>query len=347
MLSIEIFKWLDDRLHNCKFDLASSGVPGYDLAQISLDNELLSIGYEETRKLFVKKLSHLYGVHEENVIPVNGGSEAIFLAASYQKLSSRRTVIPVPEYEPIFKVPEFIGQNTLKVQINNLLSVLNTGDSIMMTSPNNPEGAIRATGKLMDFINDNNGSVKYVSETFSDFASFDAPKTIFKPNRGIITSDTLTKFYGLSDVRCGWMIADDDAILQLKTIKNMMNVKNSIYSLAAGLYALNHRDIFASRARKLIDENRKIVNAFLERCGITEPARRLNSTTIFLRYKGGDDSLMLASKIFSETGVLVTPGIYFGEDHALRIGYTAEPEKLIEGLDQLQKFLRKNVKELR
>ncbi|MGC8505269.1 MAG: pyridoxal phosphate-dependent aminotransferase [Thermoplasmata archaeon] len=343
MLDIEIFNWLDDRLSSCRYDLASSGVPRYSLRNIAVDAGTIDLGYEEIRNRFTNKLAEMYGVRQENVIPVNGGSEAIYLAASFLKLNSSRTVIPVPEYEPVIRAPEFIGQDTIKVGTQDIESVLKGGDSIMMTSPNNPEGTIKASGYLMDFIRSSNGSVKYVSETFSDFASWSSPKTIYRKDRGIITSGTLTKFYGLSDLRTGWMIADPDVIKELKKIKNVINVKNSVYSLAAGLYALNNRDIFVSVARNLILENRKIMSAFLENAGTTDPERRLNSTTVFMRYRGREDSITLASRLFQQTGILVTPGKYFGEDHAFRIGYTTDPGKLAEALDILQKFLKSNV----
>ena len=343
MLDIEIFNWLDDRLSSCRYDLASSGVPRYSLKNIPVDVETLDLGYEEVRNRFIGKLSEIYGVHPENVIPVNGGSEAIYLAASFLKLNSTRTVIPVPEYEPVIRVPEFIGQDTIKVRTQDLKSVLKGGDSIMMTSPNNPEGTVKASGYLMDFIRSSNGSLKYVSETFSDFANWSSPRTIYRKDLGIITSGTLTKFYGLSDLRTGWIIADPDVIKEMKKIKDMINVKNSIYSLAAGNYALSNRDIFVSRARNLILGNRKIMSEFLEKAGITDSEKRLNSTTVFLRYKGRDDSITLAFRIFQQKGILVTPGKYFGEDHAFRIGYTTDPKKLAEALDILQKFLKTNV----
>jgi len=70
-------------------------------------------------------------------------------------------------------------------------------------------------------------------------------------------------------------------------------------------------------------------------------------TTAFLRFhrEGKDvDCDILCEKIVKETGVLWAPGSVFGKEFRsyVRIGFVCETNVLIEGLDKVKAWMKKN-----
>ena len=337
---MKMFHWLETKLPTTRYDLASSGMPSqgrnamYGLLPESGD----PLDYEETLAQFTRVLSGIYGVKESQIIPVNGGTEAILIATWFLGSRCRRLLVPVPEYEPMLEVPRYLGLNVMEYPGNVLNIGVGEGDGVMLTSPNNPSGMILYNEDLQHKLGERSGTYAYISETYSDFISIDRAETIFRPGKKMICSNTLTKFYGMSPLRLGWMFTDEENIELLQQIKNCISPDVSIFSLSAAVRVLRDRKHYAETCRKRISENRKILKDFLYETGIGQHEAAMNSSSVFMGYGGSENSTEFCARMVKETGVLTMPGEYFGVDRHFRLGYTSSPKTFSEGLERIREF---------
>jgi aspartate/methionine/tyrosine aminotransferase len=330
-----LFSWVLDLGPKAKYNLSSSGLSEPDLSEMGVETAYHDYGPEKNdhfRELeFVEEVAALYGVEPENVVPTAGASEAIFLV--YSTLGAGcRALVPLPNYPAMFTVPKALG---LEVS-SNLTSSRGSGVIIGLTDPNNP------TGRLLDESTTDRvakGTVVFVNETYKGFAS--GPQTtVFGKVPGAVVCSTMTKFFGLGRLRVGWVVADKQSSKRLLYAKWAVSGHDSEYSLWIATQVLRNRQRFTDRAGKLLSTNTKLVRKFLaETKGVS--AEMGKTPFCLVRYRNGPNSIALARALFAKTGVLVSPGDFFGAPKTFRLCFTADEETLDLGLEELSKVFNR------
>lgn len=336
----KLFDWILSLGPTARYNLTSSGLTEPDLRGMGVDTsfERFAAERDEHEKVFGETIARLYGVEPENVVLTSGGSEAIFLAYSVFGTGGGAAV-PLPNYPPMFTVPQSLG---MKVQ--SALEPASRARSAIfgLTDPNNPTGRRLeedAVGRLIDSAA-RGGATVYVNETYSEFAFPRRPWTHFGRADNVVTSNTMTKFYGLGRLRVGWILAGRPLARKLLYAKWGVSGHDSSYSLWIAAQVLRRRTKFVERARKIYAKNAELVRRFLEETkGISS---ELGVTPFCLvRYRGDLDSVPLCRKILGRTGVLVAPGDFFGGPRAFRLCFTTDERTLRSGLAALSGFFNK------
>jgi aspartate/methionine/tyrosine aminotransferase len=286
---------------------------------------------------FAEEVAKLYRVEPENVVLTAGASESIFLAYSVFG-HGRRAVVPLPNYPPMFTVPQSLGARVS----NSLHGTGAEGTIIGLTDPNNPTGRSldsRTIEDVMDSIK-TAGAMVFVNETYRDFTFSREPQTDFGRTPDVITCNTMTKFYGLGRLRVGWILADKKKARKLLYAKWAVSGHDSEYSLWIATQVLRKRTRFVERARRIHSANIRLVREFLD--GMDGISAELGVAPFCLvHYMKGLDSISLARIIFEKTGALVAPGDFFGAPGAFRLCFTADERTLREGLNALSDFLKR------
>jgi aspartate/methionine/tyrosine aminotransferase len=154
-----------------------------------------------------------------------------------------------------------------------------------------------------------------------------------------ITTNSLTKVYGLSGLRCGWVLARPVLAEKLWRLNDLFGVIPAHPAERLSCIALRHLDAIADDARRLLKTNGELLNAFFASQDKLDWLPHRFGTTSFPRLKlGSVDELcqLLAAKY--ETSVV--PGRFFEMPQHLRIGIGGETDALREGLDRLGSALR-------
>ena len=76
-------------------------------------------------------------------------------------------------------------------------------------------------------------------------------------------TSSLTKAYGLSGLRCGWVVADPDLARRMWRLNDLFGVIPAHPAERLSVVALDHLDRVAERARRILEANTDGVNAFL------------------------------------------------------------------------------------
>lgn len=336
---MKTFDWIGKYRDSCKYDLSRN-----ELIEQDLDSLGIETSYEEYLKennpdnYFRETVADLYKVESRNVIPTIGGTEAIFLASGFLSSISSRILVPIPEYEPIIVVPKALGTQVVLETDEKITSVSSKDDSAMLTSPGNPVGLPRE--ETFEAIAGNLGreSRIYVDETFTEYKFKKTPDSLFHSDERALASGTMTKFFGLTKLRTGWVLAHDSDVGNVMKVKNMTSAHNPKYPLWLAANVLHKRDSFAGIIRKMLDSNLPVAEKFVENFDFLNWKKPETAPFGFVRYDMDVDSEKMCEDIYAKTGILLVPGSYFGVERGFRLCFFQPPEITKTAIEILSEY---------
>lgn len=298
-----------------------------------------------------------YGVHPEQVVVTAGATHANFLAAAAAlDLADRgnrpeRVVVESPGYEPLVKTPEMLGAEVTRFERprpDYPLDPDRVGDAaaeaeaalVTVTNRHNPSGRLsdRETLDAAAAAARDAGGRLLVDEVYAPYAPERREgETAFggvtaAGLEGAVVTGSLTKFFGLGDVRLGWLIADREFVAAARRAWRHVPAVAGL-SRAVGMRALYGADDLAARSRDLLRENAAALRAFVDRRGDVSGTVFEGNTFAFLDAEGFDGDEVTAAAW--EQGVLVAPGRFFGDPRRVRISLGRDPESTRSALAAL------------
>jgi aspartate/methionine/tyrosine aminotransferase len=166
-------------------------------------------------------------------------------------------------------------------------------------------------------------------------AMFDrAPHSAFHLGDQFIVTGSLTKAYGLSGLRCGWVLADPELAEKMWRLTDLFGVIPAHAAERLSVVALDNLDRIASRAQSLIKTNRAVLDAFLDSRSDLQIARPEFGTVVFPRLVRGNVE-QLCRLLRDKYETTVVPGRFFEMPDHFRIGIGCDAEVLKGGLERL------------
>jgi aspartate/methionine/tyrosine aminotransferase len=332
-----------------RFDLTASGVPAYPLRDlpVALDDLELSgpggYGYAPLREAIAAR----YGVPAACVVQAAGTSMGFHLVMAALAGPGDEVLVEHPWYEPLPAVARFLGATVTRFERPHDAGYAVDPEAVarqltprtrlvVLTNLHNPSGALvdedalRAVGEAAERI----GARVLVDEVYLD-ALFDAaPRSAFHLGPPFVTTSSLTKVYGLSGLRCGWVFAEPALADRLWRLTELYANVGVHVAERLGVAAFRHLDRIAARTRALLDANRAALSVFLDARGDLDVRVPVLGTTAFPRLPVSDSEAFCAwLREGYETAVV--PGRFFGAPGCVRIGLGAEPAAFTEGLARL------------
>jgi aspartate/methionine/tyrosine aminotransferase len=352
VMNSEYMKWAKTRAHG-KYNLAVSGVAPYPLSELPVKIEDLEIngesayGYEPLQKALAAKC----GVETKCVVAAVGTSLANFLVMAATIEAGDEVLIEQPAYDPLLSVAGYLraeirrfqrdAANGFQIDLRDLeRSITSRTRLIVLTNLHNPSNAytdeetLRQIGEIARSL----GARVLVDEVYLDAMFERAPRSSFHLGREFVVTTSLTKAYGLSGLRCGWILAEPDLA---KKLWGLIDLTIGIPAHPAELLsciALANLEQIAARARALLETNRALLDRFLDQRDDLATYRPGVGTVVFPRLKsGGVDALCDLLREKYETSIV--PGRFFEMPDHFRLGYAGAPEMFAEGIQRLDKVL--------
>src|SRR5271166_878981 len=332
-----------------KFNLAASGIMSYPLAELPVRLEDLEIngtdsyGYTPLQE----RLANLNGVPPECVVAAAGTSMANHLAMAATVEPGDEVLVEHPTYELLVSVSQYLGASVRYFQRRMEDGFLIDPEEverqitprtklIAITNLHNPSGALVDEGTLRavgDIAKHNNAFV-LVDEVYLE-AMFDRrPRPALHLGEHFLVTSSLTKAYGLSGLRCGWVLAAPELAQRMWHINDLYGVNAAHPAELLSVIALDNLDRVAARAKHLLETNRRTQDAFLASRSDLEYHRPEFGTIIFPKLsRGRVDELYRWLTERYETSVV--PGKFFDMPQHFRVGIGGDPEMTREGLNRL------------
>lgn len=339
-----------------KLKLDANECKNYLLDEKSLEEFFKTVLLEEEFNIYPDSdalklklaLAQYYNVNSENLILGNGSSEMIHLLFSTycEKNDIILTFSPNFSMYDVYsriceakleKINTFTASSKLGFVQDIALLIERAHDLnpkiILLCNPNNPTGSIISISDIEKIALSFPDTLVAVDEAYADFANVSAINLISKYNN-IVVLRTLSKAFGLADIRTGMIIADEKIILQLQISKAPYNLNGISQKLA--IYALENKE----RVSKYISEvntERESLSQFLQakikQYDLEETFKIYPSNTNFIFLKS--ENLNLVQKLAEKSIAIRDFSSDIKAHYRISIGDQAENKILKQALSNI------------
>jgi aspartate/methionine/tyrosine aminotransferase len=336
-----------------RFNLAVSGVLDYPLADLPIKIEDLAIGGTGPYgfRPLMERLAKKTGAPVENIVYTFGTSMANFLALSALIHPGDEVLIERPTYDPLLTILDHLrarvsrferrADHGFRIGLGEIERKITPETRlIVLCNLHNPSSALtddetmRQVGEMAAKV----GARVLVDEVYLE-TLFDRPwRSAFHLGPNFVVTSSLTKAYGLSGIRCGWILADPGLVHRMWQIVDFTYGSPVHPAECMAVVALDHLDSIGARARSLLDTNRALLNDFLrQHSEILCDASQLG-TTVFPRLRHGNaEKFVNLLRTHFETSAV--PGEFFELSQHFRIGICGSTETVRGGLEAMDPAL--------
>ena len=343
-----------DYMHWAKFKkpvryaLTTSEVPHFRMDSLPLRLvELDMDGASHPRYAPLReRIGQRYGASVKQVVTADGTSMANFLAMASLIEPGDEVLVERPTYEPMLGAASFLGANIKRFdrkpsdafRLDRAAieqSMTPNTRLIVITNLPKPSGALaeeaelRAVGDLAVKV----GVRVLVDEVYLDAAVPPRQSSVHLGPEFIITN-SLTKVYGLSGLRCGWILAEPKLAERMWRLNDLFGVNQAHQAERLACIAFDHLDDVLGKTPALLDGNRRRFNRFAAARDDLECMPAEHGITAFPRWSGGDTQC-LDDRLREAYDTSIVPGRWFEMPDHFRVGFGLPPEDFAECLTRL------------
>jgi aspartate/methionine/tyrosine aminotransferase len=293
----------------------------------------------------------------DQILLTTGCSGAYIVAARALLAAGDHALIEWPTYQPFTAVLDQFGLSYSTFDRTQPYGALDfdqlrarrrpTTRLIVLTHLHNPTGApllaadVAALVELLDAWD----AYAVIDQVFGDFID---PTPLALQHPRLITLNSLSKVYGLSSLRLGWILAAPSVVARLRPVHTLFENGASARAHAEASVVLDHYARYHRRALQVVTHNRRAVNDFYRQLlgeGHLATGWGVSSygCTAFFQLSAeraaGNDAAALCAWA-GQAGVQVVDGAFFGAADSVRVGFGGAPDAVRDGLATLAAALR-------
>ncbi|MFB6081549.1 MAG: pyridoxal phosphate-dependent aminotransferase [Halanaeroarchaeum sp.] len=351
---LSYLEWMSRRADAALFDLGTTGLVGDRGDERAIVPEpLAELPDAPAGATLENLLAQIYGVDPDRVLVTAGATHATFLAvaASLDETDGDHVAVERPAYEPLVGTPMGLGATVDQfdrgarggLDVASLRETLGDDTALaIVTNRHNPTGYLADEAELSAAAEAARtvDAPLLVDEVYAPYVTdpvdgpFGGPTAADLPN-GVVTG-SLTKFFGLGDLRIGWMVGPSDLVGRARQIAfHLPDVAGPSRILARR--ALVSRDELVDEQRAILAENHRALAEFVASRDDLAGTVHDGASFGFLEPRNSSvDDLVPAA--WNE-GVLVVPGRFFGDRERVRIAAGRAPTDVTISLRRLGQVL--------
>src|SRR5438067_6732804 len=339
-----------------RYNLATSGVGAFPLQELAVDLTKLEIngensyGYAPLQAAIAKH----HGVDLECVVESAGTSMANHLAMAAIIEPGDEVLIEHPAYGPILDVAYYLEANVKRFRRAEEKGwVVDPAEVrrcttpktrlIVITNLHNPTSALTRDSVLREIgdIARSVGAFVLVDEVYLDAVYEDTPRTSFHLGPEFVVTSSLTKVYGVSGLRCGWILARPELAWKMRRLDDLYSATPVYPAELLSVIAFQHLNLLREKARRIVDADRKLLRDFLVQQSALSAVWTDWGTTSFVhlsRTRRSNVDFFL-ERLHAEFETSAVPGRFFEMPDYFRIGMGVNTEMFAEGLSRISRAL--------
>jgi aspartate/methionine/tyrosine aminotransferase len=340
-----------------RFNLATSGVAPFPLRDLPVTLEELEINGDDSYGYapLQQAIAAHHGVDPECVVESAGTSMANHLAMAAIIEPGDEVLIERPAYGPILDVAEYLQANVKRFRRTEengwaidpaeiRRCVTPKTRLIVITNLHNPTSALTPESVLREIgdIARNIAALVLVDEVYLDAVYEDTPRTSFHLGPEFVVTSSLTKAYGVSGLRCGWILAQPDLAWKMRRLNDLYSATPVHPGELLSVAAFKYMGLLRERARRIVEADRKLLRDFLAQQSPISDVWTDWGTTSFLRLSRdrGSNADVFLERLHSTFDTSAVPGRFFEMPDHFRIGMGMNTEMFAEGLNRIGRALR-------
>ncbi|HEY1427336.1 MAG TPA: pyridoxal phosphate-dependent aminotransferase [Caulobacteraceae bacterium] len=346
-----------DYMHFAKYsadarcNLAASGVAGCDLADLGVTMDDLALhgvnagGYRP----LMERVAARFGVDPACVVMPGGGcSFANHLALAAMVAPGDEALVEAPTYELLTSLLGYLQARirtferrpdaAWRLDPERIAAAITPATRvIVLTNLHNPssaqadDAAIEQVAAAADRV----GAMVFIDEVYRELTFGDAEAaTSFREGGNVVVASSLTKAYGVSGLRCGWILAPAALAERMRRLNDLFGVHPPHVAERMAVVAFDRLAQLRARATASFETNRAAYRELLGAHPKLEQTIFDQGGSVFPRVVGeGGDAFFRRLTADYETSV--APGRFFGMPDYVRIGLGADPAMTREGLSRI------------
>lgn len=293
-----------------------------------------------------------YGVNVARVATAPGCSGANFFAFAALVRPGDDVLVEAPAYDPLLGALRMLGANVVRfprrwedgwaVDPDRVaLAMTPRTRLIVLTSPHNPTGVL-VDGATLDAIGEIAARADahvLVDEVYLDAVYENRPPPAATRGDVFITTNSLTKAYGLSGLRAGWTLASPAVTRAIRRARDVIDVIAPYPADRLAHLAFQHLHALEGRARTLIKPNLERLRTFVKSRPELDWIPPAGGTVAFIRLAGAKDTIDFADSLLREHHVAIVPGHFFDEPAFFRIAFGIAHGTFAAGLEAIGTML--------
>jgi hypothetical protein len=324
-----------------RFALTGSEVPHFRMDSLGIDVADLELdGASHPRYAPLREaIARRYGVAPDQVVAADGTSMANFLAMAALIEPGDEVLIEHPTYEPMLGVASFLGAQIKRFERKAphfrldpdavRAAMSDKTRLIALTNLHNPSGAVAEEAELRAIAE--LGSRVLIDEVYLDAAG---RRSAIHFGPEFVCTNSLTKVYGLSGLRCGWILAEPELAERMWRLNDLFGVNQAHPAERLARIAFERLDEVIGDTPAMLARNRSAFNAFVAGRDDLECMPAEHGITAFPRWAGGDTD-RLDALLRERYDTSVVPGRWFEMPEHFRVGFGYPTDVLEEGLRRL------------
>ncbi|SRR5690606_28778172 len=299
----------------------------------------------------MRALAERYEVAERRILPTTGATSGLSLVYRTFLAPGDRVLVETPGFDLFRDIGHALGAEVDHFHRRPWDFALDEAEIAAKITPrtrlvvlsdlHNPSGMLlqpEVIARVAEMAGAR-GAHLVVDEVYGDYASKAArPGSAALLSSNIIAISSLTKIFGLSTLRCGWVIADEKLLAPVREVSDQFEFGVSKLSHAVAALVLEQSARFEAYSRSIVANARPIIQRYLDlwrERGLVEGRLPDFGCVFFPRLIGIDDTITFSDWLADRFGVIVAPGEFFGSAGHVRVGYAHAPEILEAGLARL------------
>ncbi len=331
-----------------------------------------SSGIKELKQAIAGKLKRDNGLEYgiENILVGSGAKQVLDDIMRVFVNPSDRVIIPRPFWVSYSQqvilsegIPEFIDFDAeLKLDMGQLNLIAEKygnakGDGsaklLILNSPSNPTGVVYSKEEIAQIgeIALQNGLYIISDEVYEKFLygsskHYSIAALSNELKEITITINAVSKTYAMTGWRIGYCAADKGIIKQMTKVQDQSTSNPCSIAQWAAVEALEGSQESVEAMRAEYEKRRDYIHKRITSIKGFECVLPDGAFYVFPKVNGFynekiKNSFDFAGKLLTDANVAVVPGTAFGADDYIRISYATSMEKIKEGIDRIENFLRK------
>ena len=331
-----------------RYQLTGSEVPHFRMDSLPISIADLDLDgashprYAPLRKAIAKR----YGVTTEQVVAADGTSMANFVAMAALISPGDEVLIEHPTYELLIGAASFLGaeikrferkaEDAFRLDPASVRKAMSDRTRlIVITNLHNPSSALANEDELRDLghLAASVGARVLIDEVYLDSAVPPRPSAAHLGPEFVCTN-SLTKVYGLSGLRCGWVLAEPEIAERMWRLNDLFGVNQAHPAERLACIAFDRIDEVIGDNPAILARNRARWNEFAASRPDIGCMAAEHGITAFPRWKGGDTE-RLDALLRDRYDASVVPGRWFEMPEHFRVGFGLPTDDFAEGLSRL------------
>ncbi len=337
-----------------KYDLALSGILNLPLTELEINADGLELHGDNAYGYgpLLNALARHCHVPVESVVTISGGtSMANHLAMASLLEHGDEVLIEQPTYDPLLAVASYLGANIKRfprrfedaftIDIEELKKQITPQTRLIaLTNLHNPSSALvdEATLRTIGKLAGKAGARVLVDEVYLEAMFENAPKSSVLLGPEFVATSSLTKGYGLSGLRCGWILAEPRLAEEMRRLDDIFGASAPNVMERLSVIAVAKLPGIAARAKTMLEVNRRTLHEFFAARDDVDVVPTEFGTTSFPRLRNVNAN-KLCELLLTKYDTAVVPGYFFESPQHIRVGMCCEPEAFSAGVERLGQAL--------